>query len=726
MFQKYFVEEVCLKKLHYLYSLSREQILHYLTDERKTEADQKYYLVRRYIKEHIKSKGKQTFEYYHNRADNRGRLFCGSSVQNIPKKFRGFLFNDCIDIDMKNCAPTIFLYLAKKFGFIAPNLQYYCDHCDEMRANDDGLKKSVIRILNYHKIQKYGNNFKNNLNKEIFQIQKHLLSLDEYAWCRDEVNADYNIEGKIINNILCYHENEILQFMMKTLTEKDATIVAPFFDGCLVKGDVDVASLQRDVDLRFPDLNMKIHIKPHDTNITMPEDYEIPRDIPQEDDYEEQKKRWEERYAFCTNNGEIIDLQDNNIKFVKERQLKNFIHYYRVDKHFIKRWLEDANIRSYTDIVFDPSCKSAGTLNRFVGFKYECFDQVHVPDDFEDTNLFLQLCRHHCQQKEVYEYFLSWMAHIIQKPYIKTNTAIILYSETKGSGKNALVEGFSKLLDGYVGEFASIDDINKQFNSHLANKLLICGDEITARAKNVHDKLKSFITQKTQLIEMKGFEAYSINDYSNLIFTTNNEGAFKYEDGDRRFLMIHVQEKRLNDANLGFDSTDLFESYEDEECLRQLYYFLKNYKMKYNIGKDLPVKTSYALEQRYENIEGFKHMFYMMDPETFCGVDYSSTELYKMAKEWSQKNHKSAAFSVTKMGIYCTEIFGSIKTRTKTGNLYKFSSFKDVGAYLKYLYMVDKPMYRYFMNLAPDEEVTFVAKKSKSSESKSKVSDLDI
>ena len=119
-------------------------------------------------------------------------------------------------------------------------------------------------------------------------------------------------------------------------------------------------------------------------------------------------------------------------------------------------------------------------------------------------------------------------------------------------------------------------------------------------------------------------------------------------------------------------------------------------------------------------------MFYMMDPETFCGVDYSSTELYKMAKEWSQKNHKSAAFSVTKMGIYCTEIFGSIKTRTKTGNLYKFSSFKDVGAYLKYLYMVDKPMYRYFMNLAPDEEVTFVAKKSKSSESKTKVSDLDI
>ena len=63
MFQKYFVEEVCLKKLHYLYSLSREQILHYLTDERKTEADQKYYLVRRYIKEHIKSKGKVDFLY---------------------------------------------------------------------------------------------------------------------------------------------------------------------------------------------------------------------------------------------------------------------------------------------------------------------------------------------------------------------------------------------------------------------------------------------------------------------------------------------------------------------------------------------------------------------------------------------------------------------------------------------------------------------------------------
>ena len=99
---------------------------------------------------------------------------------------------------------------------------------------------------------------------------------------------------------------------------------------------------------------------------------------------------------------------------------------------------------------------SINTYNYFNGFNYS--DGEIAPID----NPFLNLLKRVSNDKKTYEYFVDWIAHIIQRPFKKTNIAIILYSNVKGIGKNCIVDGICKLLKGYSGHVETIDDITKK------------------------------------------------------------------------------------------------------------------------------------------------------------------------------------------------------------------------------------------------------------------------
>ena len=71
----------------------------------------------------------------------------------------------------------------------------------------------------------------------------------------------------------------------------------------------------------------------------------------------------------------------------------------------------------------------------------------------------------------------------------------------------------------------------------MTNKLFIYGDEINANAKKV---------RPTQNLEKKVIDSIEIDDYSNYIFTTNNENCFKVEEGDRRLLMVKCPDNALD------------------------------------------------------------------------------------------------------------------------------------------------------------------------------------
>jgi hypothetical protein len=355
---------------------------------------------------------------------------------------------------------------------------------------------------------------------------------------------------------------------------------------------------------------------------------------------------------------------------------------------FFDLWREDPNKLSYSCVEYEPNPEkqNKNSFNLFQGFSN--FDENVEPIKEEDSK-FLELLKYICVKDVIYEYMKSWISHLIQKPYKKSNVAPILYSRIGGIGKNAIVDGICLLLgEKNWAMVESIDDITKNFNSHLCNKVFIYGDEINANAKKVADKLKQVITRPFVNFEKKGFDTQKLNDFTNWLFTTNNENCFKVESEDRRLFFIKCPEIPLTSEFY----ISLYEEIENPVKLKQLFAFFNTYESKSDIkiGIDRVPSTEYKVQLQYENTPAFVQMLYK-SPALFACRNIKSSTLYKEAVKYAKDNHLSTNFTTTAFGLGIQKYIGFYRKRTSVGIEFEFPE-KDIIR--KHLFNIDKVYYR--------------------------------
>jgi hypothetical protein len=249
----------------------------------------------------------------------------------------------------------------------------------------------------------------------------------------------------------------------------------------------------------------------------------------------------------------------------------------------------------------------------------------------------------------------------------------------------------------------SIDDITRNFNAHLCNKLFIYGDEITANAKKVADRLKQVITRPEQNLEKKNVDAVLVDDFTNWLFTTNNENCFKVEEGCRRLLMIHCCEQKQTQY-----SANSYAEIGDPEKLKQLFGFFKNYEQseesikkygKFNIGQDVVIETQYKREMLFENRPAYVQMLYK-EPKTFVDRTFASTALYEEAQKYAKAHFLSSNFTSQEFSKQSQRYLEEFKIKGNTCNKYVFP--KTRTELLKHLFQVDEAYYRYIYQLDDD------------------------
>lgn len=373
---------------------------------------------------------------------------------------------------------------------------------------------------------------------------------------------------------------------------------------------------------------------------------------------------------------------------------------------FVNFWQDDFNHRIYNKLVFEtnPSKYNKINYNLFTGFSN---DKGKTPIN-EDESKFLQLLKKHCQQPDIYEFVKCWIAHIIQKPWEKSCIALILYSKLGGVGKNCLVDGIKAIIGKkYCGQLQSIKDITKTFNSHLCNKLFIYGDEVCGKAKELTDFLKNIVSRTECTLEKKNVDPFQVSDVVNYLFTTNNEHCFKTDETDRRMSFIRCLEERMSSQ----ESIAFYEEINDTDKVQQLFEFFKTYKQKeiegvpeFKIGQgQSALITSYKQELIFEDRKPFIAMLYK-DTNTFAASKITSTFLHQLAVDYARKNYQSSSFTITEMGTAMTKYLGSIKKRTNTGYMFVFP---PKHQFLKMLYEVDEPYYRYIFQLKDEDQPKF-------------------
>jgi hypothetical protein len=372
---------------------------------------------------------------------------------------------------------------------------------------------------------------------------------------------------------------------------------------------------------------------------------------------------------------------------------------------FHELWLDDTDKRKHSKLVFDPSWKptidpdqTVPVYNAFGGFPNHAPEVKPMAEKESD---FIALMRYLFQDDKVFEYMKCWVASIIQRPEFKTKVAPILYSRTHGTGKNTFVDGVVAVLGRInCGVVESIDDITRNFNAHLCNKLFIYGDEISANAKKVADKLKQVITRPEQNLEKKGVDAVLVDDFTNWLFTTNNENCFKAEEGCRRLLMVHCCEQKQTEY-----SAKSYAEIGNPEKLKQLFAFFKTYEQsedsikkygKFNIGQDVVIETQYKKEMIFENRPAYIQLLYKA-PETLVGKTLLSTALYEEAQRYAKAHFLSSNFTAQEFGKQSLRYLEAYKKHGNIGNKYTFPETKT--ELLKHLFSVDESYYRYIFQL---------------------------
>ena len=209
-----------------------------------------------------------------------------------------------------------------------------------------------------------------------------------------------------------------------------------------------------------------------------------------------------------------------------------------------KDWFLDEKTLRYESLTFDPEATygpCGKEWNTWRGWKYE-------PKE-GDCSLYLDHIKNNiCMGKEeLYSYVLDYMAQIIQEPKRKIFHSLAIKGQ-KGTGKSIFVQMFMELFGEAAVEISDSEVLTNQFNSILADRLLVYGDEAfwSGDRKN-RGNLKNLISSDTLRVTFKFKDTITIPNYIRFIFTTNEDWAAPVEKGERRWVTLRCGEARIND-----------------------------------------------------------------------------------------------------------------------------------------------------------------------------------
>lgn len=595
-----------------------------------------------------------------------GRLYCGNSLQSIPKKIRGFLVKDiATDLDMKNAHPVILRYLCQVNKIHCPELEYYCNHRDEIldSGDRDKIKTMYLCAVNTDEINKKTKdaNFKK-FDKECKEIQKQLTSLECYKHIVNTVptSRNYNWLGSAINRILCVFENRILQEVVGFLNKKQIEILSLAFDGLLMYGNYyDNCEMLNEINIlvesKFPGLNMKFDYKEHDNELEMPEedDSEGSNWVEVEDDktYDCIKAKFEQSHCKIINKAMFLKKFENKVIPMKKEQMKVAYQNMKyeevvevkgepkiVKKSFIEQWFDDEDMESRDEVGVFPTglpCPS-NYYNMWSPFDMELIT------DYTHNEEAVQLFRNHIKilcgnEESVADYFEKWIAQMIQYPAVKSVCPTLISRE--GAGKGTLMQLLTKMM-GSNKVFETTQpsrDVWGDFNGLMSEAFLVNLNELSKKeTTESNGKIKGLITDDTLKINNKGFNQFPIKSYHRFIITTNNEEPIETSKDDRRKFIVRSSDELCGNKEY---FKNMYELLADENVIKSCYEYFKTIPDMDNFASiEMPITEYHSeLKEMSENIIERWCREYTQENFNKTIIEEKSIDIYSVFMKWCEK-----------------------------------------------------------------------------------------
>jgi hypothetical protein len=203
---------------------------------------------------------------------------------------------------------------------------------------------------------------------------------------------------------------------------------------------------------------------------------------------------------------------------------------------------------------------------------------------------------------EVIQYFLDWASNSLKT---RNLTAMGLIGETEGSGKTVLAELLAAVHGVTTKNWLVKGDVFlSKFNAFVDDCTFSTIDELAIDTDGQYNRFKSLFNDHVS-VERKGLDSVTVNNYTNILFTSNNLDCIKISASDRRMSILDVTSKALKDHLSSSDLSKWINSLKDPDVINRfgLYLFF-NHKIKSNLSEPYIGKTKE--EMRYSRLKDWE------------------------------------------------------------------------------------------------------------------------
>jgi hypothetical protein len=200
-------------------------------------------------------------------------------------------------------------------------------------------------------------------------------------------------------------------------------------------------------------------------------------------------------------------------------------------------WLSHPKRRQFIHgVTFDPTAKQSepGVLNLWEGYAVK-----PAKGDWRlmKSHILSIICR---GNHEHYEYLLSWIARMLQRPAEQGEVAVVMKGG-EGTGKGTLAKALMKITGHHGLAISNGKHLVGNFNAHLRDVVFLFADEAFFAGDRSHvGALKSLITESYLTIEAKYSNAQQTPNFLHVMMASNEEWVVPASLDARRFLVLEV------------------------------------------------------------------------------------------------------------------------------------------------------------------------------------------
>lgn len=520
-----------------------------------------------------------------------GRLYPNIKVAGIRpmtaqgqwRHIRTVLFADTeTDIDIVNCHPTLLQELCRAHGVKSTLLDSYVRDRDQfintqMTISDEDVKRfnqmessalskkdlgklivsaTIFGCKDYARHHLKTSPYKNQFPAEIARISKTITSLPMYEQLVNDIKISKSDshQGSWLSFILQEEELRYVMTAVEAFQEQEIEVTCLIHDGFQIKSKDNqvIDSILHQINtnagvVRF--IRKPFASSVFDLNIATPnsnEDSEYSQSfLDAVDKFEQTHAKVMAKSKFLVVTGDGYDLK------TRTDILSTYEHMYYINKDkkktpFIRDWLKYEFQKCYIDIgIYPPGIDCPeGWFNAWRPFSAELMSSSGA-NTTEELAMILNHIKVLCNHEEpVYEYFISWIGHMLKYPAVKSKCITLISKQ--GAGKGTLIDMLKRL----IGQFRVLStskpsrEVWGMFNGQMENAFLVNLDELSKKETvDSLGEIKKLITDDTLTISRKGVGQYDIRSFHRFIVTTNNEDPIRSDADDRRNLIIRSSDE---------------------------------------------------------------------------------------------------------------------------------------------------------------------------------------